>query len=89
MTKVEIRMTNWSPLGYKRQRLGARQSVGGKATGLFITNLCYSDHHENLTVRDLRYDFPKIEAILRGEQEILITKHNKPFATLMKPRPPE
>lgn len=38
------------------------------------------------TVRDLRYDFPKIEAWLASGQEILITKHNKPIATLVKPR---
>ena len=29
------------------------------------------------TVRDLRYDFPKIEAWLAGGEEILITKHSK------------
>jgi len=46
------------------------------------------------TVRDLRYDFPKIEAWLRSGEEIQITKHNKPVATLAppkaveKPRPP-
>jgi antitoxin (DNA-binding transcriptional repressor) of toxin-antitoxin stability system len=38
------------------------------------------------TVRDLRYDFPKIEAMLRHGEEILITKHNRPFATLLKPK---
>ncbi len=31
------------------------------------------------TVRDLRYDFPKIEAWLAGGEEILITKHSKPI----------
>lgn len=34
------------------------------------------------TVRDLRYDFPKIEAWLEGGEEILITKHSKPIARL-------
>jgi antitoxin (DNA-binding transcriptional repressor) of toxin-antitoxin stability system len=34
------------------------------------------------TVRDLRYDFPKIEAWLAGGEEILITKHAKPIARL-------
>jgi len=39
------------------------------------------------TVRDLRYDFPKIEAWLRNGEEIQITKHNKPLATLTRPKP--
>ncbi len=34
------------------------------------------------TVRDLRYDFPKIEAWLAGGEEVLITKHSKPVAKL-------
>ncbi len=34
------------------------------------------------TVRDLRYDFPKIEAWLAGGEEILITKHSKPIARI-------
>ncbi|MCF7734105.1 MAG: hypothetical protein K9N23_20645 [Akkermansiaceae bacterium] len=34
------------------------------------------------TVRDLRYDFPKIESWLAGGEEILITKHAKPIARL-------
>ncbi len=37
------------------------------------------------TVRDLRYDFPKIEAWLAGGEEILITKHAKPIARLSAP----
>ena len=46
------------------------------------------------TVRDLRYDFPKIEAWLAGGEEILITKHSKPIGTFSantgfkKPLPP-
>ena len=46
------------------------------------------------TVRDLRYDFPKIEAWLAGGEEILITKHSKPIARISseaaaeKPMPP-
>ena len=31
------------------------------------------------TVRDLRYDFPKIEAWLASGEEVLITKHSKPI----------
>lgn len=34
------------------------------------------------TIRDLRYDFPKIEAWLEGGEEIVITKHSKPIARL-------
>jgi len=34
------------------------------------------------TVRDLRYNFPMIEAWLGGGQEVLITKHSKPVARL-------
>jgi antitoxin (DNA-binding transcriptional repressor) of toxin-antitoxin stability system len=36
------------------------------------------------TVRDLRYDFPKIEAWLAGGDEILITKHSKPVARISR-----
>ena len=34
------------------------------------------------TVRDLRYDFPKIEAWLEVGEEIIITKHSKPIARM-------
>jgi antitoxin (DNA-binding transcriptional repressor) of toxin-antitoxin stability system len=34
------------------------------------------------TVRDLRYDFPKIEAWLAGGEEVVITKHAKPVARM-------
>jgi antitoxin (DNA-binding transcriptional repressor) of toxin-antitoxin stability system len=37
------------------------------------------------TIRDLRYDFPKIEAWLESGEEILITKHSKPIARLRAP----
>jgi antitoxin (DNA-binding transcriptional repressor) of toxin-antitoxin stability system len=48
------------------------------------------------TVRDLRYDFPKIEAWLRAGQEIQITKRSKPLGRILpeskaakkKPMPP-
>ena len=36
------------------------------------------------TVRDLRYDFPKLEAWLAGEEEILITKHSKVVAKISR-----
>jgi antitoxin (DNA-binding transcriptional repressor) of toxin-antitoxin stability system len=37
------------------------------------------------TVRDLRYDFPKIEAWITGGEEILITKHSKQVARITAP----
>ena len=37
------------------------------------------------TVRDLRYDFPKLEVWLAGGEEILITKHSKPVAKISRP----
>lgn len=40
-----------------------------------------------LTVRDLRYDFGKVEAWLADGQEIEITKHGKPVARLSPPPP--
>lgn len=39
------------------------------------------------TIRDLRYDFAKIEGWLRNGEEIQITRHNKPVATLLKAKP--
>lgn len=41
---------------------------------------------QTLTVRDLRYDFRKVEAWLADGQEIEITKHGKPVAHLSPPR---
>jgi len=38
------------------------------------------------TVRDLHYDFPKIEAWLEGGEEIIITKHSKPIARIQSER---
>jgi antitoxin (DNA-binding transcriptional repressor) of toxin-antitoxin stability system len=37
------------------------------------------------TIRDLRYDFPKIEAWLVGGEEIEITKHGRPVARVSPP----
>lgn len=39
------------------------------------------------TIRDLRYDFAKLEGWLRSGEEIQITKHNKPVATLVRAKP--
>lgn len=38
------------------------------------------------TVRDLRYDFPRIEAWLRDGEEIRITKRSRPIARLVAER---
>lgn len=38
-----------------------------------------------LTVRDLRYDFAKVERWLADREEITITKHGKPVAVLSAP----
>ncbi len=42
---------------------------------------------QTLTVRDLRYDFGKVEAWLADGEEIEITKHGKPVARLSPPGP--
>ncbi|HEX8310355.1 MAG TPA: type II toxin-antitoxin system prevent-host-death family antitoxin [Chthoniobacteraceae bacterium] len=42
---------------------------------------------QTLTVRDLRYDFAKVEAWLADGEEIEITKHGKPVARLSPPKP--
>jgi antitoxin (DNA-binding transcriptional repressor) of toxin-antitoxin stability system len=42
---------------------------------------------QTLTIRDLRYDFAKVEAWLAEGEEIEITKHGKPVAHLSPPRP--
>lgn len=42
---------------------------------------------QTLTVRDLRYDFARVEAWLADGQEIEITKHGKPVARLSPARP--
>jgi antitoxin (DNA-binding transcriptional repressor) of toxin-antitoxin stability system len=41
------------------------------------------------TVRDLRYDFPKIEAWLRSGETIEITKHSWPVGVISPARPPQ
>lgn len=40
-------------------------------------------HMKKATVRDLRYDFPKIERLLREGQEILITKRQRAIGRLV------
>lgn len=41
---------------------------------------------QTLTIRDLRYDFGKVETWLADGEEIEITKHGKPVAHLTLPR---
>jgi antitoxin (DNA-binding transcriptional repressor) of toxin-antitoxin stability system len=40
-------------------------------------------HMKKATVRDLRYDFPKIERALRAGEQIQITKRNRVIARLV------
>jgi antitoxin (DNA-binding transcriptional repressor) of toxin-antitoxin stability system len=44
---------------------------------------------KTVSVRDLRYDFPKVEALLRSGEEIQITKRRRPIARLTPEPPPE
>jgi antitoxin (DNA-binding transcriptional repressor) of toxin-antitoxin stability system len=37
---------------------------------------------KTVSVRDLRYDFPKVEALLRSGEEIQVTKRRKVIARL-------
>jgi antitoxin (DNA-binding transcriptional repressor) of toxin-antitoxin stability system len=37
---------------------------------------------KTVSVRDLRYDFPKVEALLRAGEEIRVTKRNRVIARL-------
>jgi antitoxin (DNA-binding transcriptional repressor) of toxin-antitoxin stability system len=40
-------------------------------------------HMKTVSVRDLRYDFPKVEGLLRKGEEIRITKRRKTIARLI------
>ena len=44
-------------------------------------------HMKKATVRDLRYDFPKVEAWIAAGEEIVITKRGKPVARLVREKP--
>jgi antitoxin (DNA-binding transcriptional repressor) of toxin-antitoxin stability system len=44
-------------------------------------------HMEKATVRDLRYRFPRVEALLQEGEEIRITKHKRVIARLVPERP--
>jgi antitoxin (DNA-binding transcriptional repressor) of toxin-antitoxin stability system len=39
-------------------------------------------HMKSVTVRDLRYDFPKVERLLRKGQAVQVTKRGKVIARL-------
>jgi len=41
---------------------------------------------QTVTIRDLRYDFGKIEACLSYGEDVEITKHGKPVALISPPR---
>jgi len=41
------------------------------------------------TVRDLRYEFPKVEAWLAAGEEIVITKRGKPVAHMVREKSSE
>jgi antitoxin (DNA-binding transcriptional repressor) of toxin-antitoxin stability system len=45
-------------------------------------------HMKSVSVRDLRYDFPKVERLLRSGEVVQITKRRKPIARLT-PEPAE
>lgn len=40
-------------------------------------------HMKTVTVRDLRYDFPRVEGLLRNGEEVRITKRRKTIARLV------
>ena len=44
-------------------------------------------HMGKVTVRDLRYRFPEVEAMLQEGEAIQITKHKKVIARLVPERP--
>ena len=46
-------------------------------------------HMRTATVRDLRTSFPKVEAWLAEEEEVVITKGGKPVARLLAPVVPK
>jgi antitoxin (DNA-binding transcriptional repressor) of toxin-antitoxin stability system len=45
-------------------------------------------HMKNVSVRDLRYDFPKVERILREGKAVQITKRKVVIARLVPEPPP-
>jgi antitoxin (DNA-binding transcriptional repressor) of toxin-antitoxin stability system len=44
---------------------------------------------KTVSVRDLRYDFPKVEALLRAGEEVQVTKRRRPIARLTPEPVPE
>jgi len=46
-------------------------------------------HMKTATVRDLRYNFPRVERMLAEGEPVQITKRNKVVAKLVPPDPPD
>jgi antitoxin (DNA-binding transcriptional repressor) of toxin-antitoxin stability system len=46
-------------------------------------------HMKRATVRDLRYDFPKVEKMLAQGESIEITKHNRVLGTFIPASAPK
>jgi antitoxin (DNA-binding transcriptional repressor) of toxin-antitoxin stability system len=44
---------------------------------------------KTVSVRDLRYDFPKVEELLRAGEEIQLTKRKRPIARITPEPVPE
>jgi antitoxin (DNA-binding transcriptional repressor) of toxin-antitoxin stability system len=45
-------------------------------------------HMETVSIRDLRYHFPKVERLLARGEAIQITKRKRVIGTLLPPAPP-
>jgi len=48
---------------------------------------CCEDHKKTASVRDLRYDFPRIESLLSEGEEIQITKRRQVIVLLVPEQP--
>ena len=49
-----------------------------------IRETCYALAMKTMTIRDLRQRWPRAEALLQQEPEILITRDGKPIARLVR-----
>ena len=45
---------------------------------------CYTSIMKTVTVRDVRHNWPEVEASLGNVKEIVITKHSKPIAKIVQ-----
>jgi antitoxin (DNA-binding transcriptional repressor) of toxin-antitoxin stability system len=64
--------------------LGEVDWGGGVVIYIFITRT--NDSVQTMTIRDLRYDFGKVEACLADGGEIEITRHGRTVARISPPR---